>query len=156
DRLNTESAVNKLQGDVFLGNDQYMIELHRNGTLEKWRPPAPELGRMKRDAFVQHPEGYWWPVQISAQGLLTNTRMVPEGSIKSYRDLLEPKWQGKVVMRDPRALDGGGAQMLGLTVEPSLGLDYLKQLVAITQPVIIHGGTQATRDAVIRGQFAIG
>ena len=78
----TESAVNKVQGDVFLGNDQYLIELHRNAILEKWRPPAPELGRMKRDAFVQQPEGYWWPVQISAQGLLVNTRMVPEGSIK--------------------------------------------------------------------------
>jgi iron(III) transport system substrate-binding protein len=156
DRLNTESAVKKVQGDVFLGNDQYMIELHRNDILEKWRPPAPELDRMKKDAFVQKPEGYWWPVQISAQALLVNTKMVPEGAITSYRDLLDPKWQGKVVMRDPRALDGGGAQMLGIYVEPSLGLDYLKQLVAVTKPVIIHGGTQATRDAVIRGQFAIG
>lgn len=155
DRLLTESAVGKLQGDVFLGNDQYMLELHSNGGLLKWRPPSPELDRIAKDAFVREPEGFWWPVQISAQALLINTKLVPPGSITSYRDLLDPKWQGKIVMRDPRALDGGGAQMLSIYYEPSLGLPYIKEL-AKAKPVIIQGGTQATRDAVIRGQFAIG
>src|SRR6266704_649414 len=67
DRLRTESAVNKVQGDVFLGNDQYMLELYKNDILRQWRPPAPELDRINKDAFVRTPEGYWWPVQISAQ-----------------------------------------------------------------------------------------
>lgn len=156
DRLRTESAVDKVQGDVFLGNDQYMLELYKNDILQQWRPPAPQLDRINKGAFVRTPEGYWWPVQISAQALLINTKMVPEDAITSYRDLLDPKWRGKVVIRDPRALDGGGGQMLAIFNEPTLGLDYIRRFADITKPVIIHGGTQSTRDAVIRGQFAVG
>lgn len=156
DRLSTESAVGKTEGDVFLGNDEYMIELQRNGILEKWRPPAPELANINADAFVQDPPDYWFPVQISAQGLLINTDLVKDGEIKSYKDLLDPKWQGKVVMRDPRSLDGGGAQMAAIYNDPALGLDYIKKFAEVTKPVIIQGGTSATKDAVIRGQFAVG
>jgi iron(III) transport system substrate-binding protein len=156
DRLQTESAVGHLQGDVFLGNDEYMIELYNNNILEKWRPPAPELAHFNPSSFVQNPSGYWWPVQISAQALIINTTMVGPNEIKSYQDLLNPKWQGKIVMRDPRTLDGGGAQMLCIANDPALGIDYIKKLVAIAKPVIIQGGTDATKDAVSRGQFAIG
>ncbi len=35
--------------------------------------------------------------------LLINTQLVKEGEIKSYRDLLNPKWKGKIVMYDPTA-----------------------------------------------------
>jgi ABC-type Fe3+ transport system substrate-binding protein len=156
DRLQTESAVGRVQGDVFLGNDEYMLELYSSGIIDKWRPPAPELANIRKDAFVQNPSGLWWPVQISAQALLINTDMVARDAIKSYRDLLDPKWQGKVVMRDPRSLDGGGAQMLAISNDPTLGYDYIKDLVRITKPMIIQGGTNATKDAVTRGQFAIG
>lgn len=156
DRLSTEAAVGKIEGDVFLGNDEYMLELQRNGILEKWRPPAPELANINADAFVQDPPDYWFSVQISAQGLLINTDMVKDGEIKSYKDLLDPKWQGKVVMRDPRSLDGGGAQMAAIFNDPALGLDFIKRFAEITKPVIIQGGTSATKDAVIRGQFAVG
>jgi iron(III) transport system substrate-binding protein len=156
DRLETESAVGRLRGDVFLGNDEYMFELFNNDILENWRPPAPELARFNPSSFVQKPAGFWWPVQISAQALIINTNMVSRDEIKSYRDLLNPKWQGKVVMRDPRTLDGGGAQMLAIANDPALGLDYIKKLVAITKPVIIQGGTDSTKDAVTSGQFAIG
>lgn len=35
--------------------------------------------------------------------LLVNTQLVKEGEIKSYHDLLNPKWKGKIVMFDPTA-----------------------------------------------------
>jgi len=96
DRLRTESAVDKVQGDVFLGNDQYMLELYKNDILQQWRPPAPQLDRINKGAFVRTPEGYWWPVQISAQALLINTKMVQEDAITLSRSARsQVAWQGR-------------------------------------------------------------
>jgi iron(III) transport system substrate-binding protein len=81
--------------------------------------------------------------------------MVKPDAIKSYWDLIDPKWRGKVAMRDPRSAGGGAWHMLNIMVEPSLGLDYIKQLVKVTKPFILSGGTRASRDAVVRGQFAV-
>ena len=156
DRLKTEGAVGRVSADVFQANDQYLLEVHKEGLMAKWKPPAPELDKFDPNSFVRDPEGYWWPVQISAQALVVNTKMVDPSEIKSYWDLVNPKWQGKVVTRDPRSAGGGLNQFMGFMVEPSLGMDFIKKFVEVTKPVIIQGGTSATRDAVIRGQFAIG
>jgi iron(III) transport system substrate-binding protein len=155
DRLRTEAAVGRLSADVYLANDQYLIELYKLGILEQWRPPSPEIDKFNRAAFVQDPVGYWWPVQLSAQALVVNTNMVKPDEIKSYWDLVDPKWKGKIAMRDPRSAGGGAWHMMNITVEPSLGVDYIKKLVAVAKPFIISGGTNASRDVVVRGQFAV-
>lgn len=155
DRLRTEAAVGRLSADVYLANDQYLLELYKLGIIEQWRPPSPEIDKFNREAFVKNPVGYWWPVQLSAQALVVNTKMVKPDEIKSYWDLVDPKWKGKVAMRDPRSAGGGAWHMLNITVEPSMGVDYIKKLVETTKPFIISGGTNASRDVVIRGQFAI-
>lgn len=156
DRIRTEAAVGRMIADVFDANDQYMLELYRDGTLMQWRPPAPELNRISKEAFVREPEGYWWPVHISAQGIVVNTKMVNPDEIKSYWDIADPKWKGKVGIRDPRSSGGGAWHMLGIYNEPGLGIDYIKKLVENTSPFIVQGASEAIRDVVARGQFAIG
>jgi iron(III) transport system substrate-binding protein len=155
DRLKTEGAVGRISADIFQANDQYLLEIYKAGLMAKWKPPAPELDKFDPNSFMRNPEGYWWPVQISAQALVVNTKMVKPDEIKSYWDLVDPKWQGKVVTRDPRSAGGGLNQFMGFMVEPTLGMDFIKKFAA-TKPSIIQGGTAATKDAVIRGQFAIG
>jgi iron(III) transport system substrate-binding protein len=156
DRMRTEASVGRVVCDVFDGNDQYMLELYRFNALVKWRPPAPELDRISREAFVVEPQGYWWPVHISAQALVVNPNLIDPKSITSYWDVVDPKYKGKVAIRDPRSSGGGAWHMLGIKNTPGLGDDYLAKLKNTVEPFILSGGSNVIRDAVIRGQFAIG
>jgi iron(III) transport system substrate-binding protein len=155
DRIRTEISVGKIVADIFEGNDQYMLELHKLNALAKWRPPAPELERISREAFV-NPAGYWWPTHVSAQGIVVNPKLVDPSEIKSYWDIVNPKYKGKVAIRDPRSSGGGAWHMLGIQNAPGLGEDYIVKLKSTVEPFILTGGSNAIRDAVVRGQFAIG
>lgn len=156
DRLRTEISVGKVQADIFEGNDQYMLELHKLSALAKWKPPAPELDHISKEAFVTNPAGYWWPTHVSAQGLVVNPNLVDPKEIKSYWDVINPKFKGKVAIRDPRSSGGGAWHMLGIQNTQELGADYIVKLKSTVEPFILNGGSNVIRDAVVRGQFAIG
>lgn len=64
-----------------------------------------------------------------------NTNLVREGEIKSYRDLLDPKWQGKVVSNDITT-SGVGSSFLSFAVDV-LGWDYLTDL-AKSKPIMMR------------------
>ncbi|HSR54879.1 MAG TPA: extracellular solute-binding protein, partial [Alphaproteobacteria bacterium] len=156
DRIRTEAAVGRLTADVYEANDQYMLELQDLGLLEKWRPPAPVLNEMPKEVFVREPAGYWWPVHLSAQALVVNTDMVkPDDYPKSYWDIIDPKWKGKVAIRDPRSSGGGAWHMMHIYSVKSLGLDYIKKLKETVSPFIMRGGSRRIRGAIARGQFAL-
>ena len=156
DRIRTEISVGRVVADIFEGNDQYMLELHKLNALAKWKPPAPELDRISKEAFVVEPAGYWWPTHISAQGLVVNPNLVDPKEITSYWDVVNPKFKGKVAIRDPRSSGGGAWHMLGIRNTPELGPDYIVKLKSTVEPFILSGGSNVIRDAVVRGQFAIG
>jgi iron(III) transport system substrate-binding protein len=156
DRIRTEISVGKVVADIFEGNDQYMLELHRLDALAKWKPPAPELDRISKEAFVTNPAGFWWPTHVSAQGLVVNPNLVDPKEIKSYWDVINPKFKGKVAIRDPRSSGGGAWHMLGIRNTAELGPDYIVKLKSTVEPFILSGGSNVIRDAVVRGQFAIG
>lgn len=156
DRIRTEISVGRVVADILEGNDQYMLELYRYKALLAWKPPAPELERISKEAVIQEPAGFWWPTHVSAQALVVNPNMVDPKAISSYWDVIKPEYKGKVVIRDPRSAGGGAWHMLGIKNTPSLGDDYIRKLKSTTEPFIISGGSNVIRDAVIRGQFAIG
>ena len=156
DRIRTEISVGRVVVDIFEGNDQYMLELHRHNALVKWKPPAPELDRISREAFVVEPAGYWWPTHVSAQGLVVNPNLVDPKEIGSYWDVINPKFKGKVAIRDPRSSGGGAWHMLGIHNTKELGPEYIVKLKSTVEPFILTGGSNVIRDAVVRGQFAIG
>ena len=156
-RVRTEYAVKKPIADAIAFNSQYMSELHGIKLLEKWRPPGKELANISPEVFVDEPKGYWWPAGLSAQALNINTDMVKKKDYpKSYWDLVNPKWKGKIVIRDPRSAGGGAWQMLHIYTHPDLGMKYIKELKRVVDPFILHGSTDQGRDAVLLGRFPIG
>ena len=156
DRIRTEISVGRVVADIFEGNDQYMLELHKLDALAKWKPPSPELDRISKEAFVVQPSGFWWPTHVRAQGLVVNPNLVDPKEITSYWDVVNPKFKGKVAIRDPRSSGGGAWHMLGIQNTPGLGRDYIVKLKSTVEPFILSGGSNIIRDAVVRGQFAIG
>ena len=157
DRLRAEHAAGRLVADLFDGVDQYHMELYRFGVLEKYTPPAPALAAYDKSVFTKEPVGYWTPLFISAQALIVNTNMLkPEEYPKSYLDILNPKWKGRVATRDPRSAGGGGWQFLQIYDNPKLGVEYLRKLKEVVNPFIISGGSRDMRDAVLTGRFPLG
>ena len=86
------------------------------------------------------------------KAFVINTDLVNEGELKSAKDLLNPKWQGKMVAADPRTL--GPGFWLATVLRLRMGDDILKQLYVDQKPVISRD-TKQLADWVVRGQYAI-
>lgn len=65
-----------------------------------------------------------------------NTDLVKPDDLKSYYDILNPKWKGKIIMNDPTTSGAGlkGFSVLGFHI---LNLDFFRQL-AKQEPMIIR------------------
>jgi ABC-type Fe3+ transport system substrate-binding protein len=82
-----------------------------------------------------------------------NPQLVSPGEIRSWWDLLDPKWRGKLVMRDPRTAGPGQATATHLYTTESLGKDYLGRL--LTSAMVFSNDDRQILDWVARGQYPI-
>jgi iron(III) transport system substrate-binding protein len=81
--------------------------------------------------------------------------LVP-GKIKSWRDLLNPEWKGKIAMLDPRRAGGGlDISTFWYTNEKlGLGKDFMKQLFT-AQDIFVSNEERQIVDFVARGRYPI-
>lgn len=104
----------------------------------------------------------WWmddnPAMLASQAapsslLVANTNLVKPGEIKSYNDLLNPKWKGQIVIADP--YDSNGLQSLKVvsTQIMSKNWEFAREL-AKQEPVIIFDN-RLQIEWVARGRYAI-
>ncbi|MDP2643846.1 MAG: substrate-binding domain-containing protein [Desulfobacterales bacterium] len=71
--------------------------------LDKTAWVAGEMPYLDKD---QYGIGF---LAIYQRYLTRNTNMVGESELKSYKDILDPKWKGKLVFNDPTVSGGGNA-----------------------------------------------
>ena len=81
-----------------------------------------------------------------------NTNLVNPDSIKSYWDILDAKWKGKIVAYDPRAR--GSRLFSYFYYNPELGPGYLKRLFSEMDLTASRDRRQMT-DWLAAGKFAI-
>ena len=108
-------------------------------------------------AQYRDPHHMWAATRLSYYGLAYNTHLVPAGTQpKSYNDLLDPNWKGKMAWRIGPA---GGTEIFISSVRAAWGedkgMDYLKKLK--NQNVINFGSGSARTlvDRVIAGEYSI-
>lgn len=82
-----------------------------------------------------------------------NTQLVNPKEIKSYWDLVNPKWKGKIVGLDP-ASSGAGAPLRFLYYHPELGQEFIKRLLNEMEITVSRDMRQIT-DWLGTGKFAI-
>jgi len=82
-----------------------------------------------------------------------NQKIVDPQTLRSYFDLLDPKWKGKTTIKDPRE-PGGGSPLLFLYHNPQLGPDYIKKLFTVGGLTFIRDERQQT-DWIASGKFPI-
>jgi iron(III) transport system substrate-binding protein len=89
---------------------------------------------------------------VRAVGVFVNVDQIKDGELKSFKDLLAPKWKGKIAISDPRVI---GSTFWPLTVARlKLGDAIMKQLLIDQEPVLSRDRNQLT-EFKVRGRYPI-
>jgi len=89
---------------------------------------------------------------LRAIGTFVNVDQVKEGELRSFKDLLAPRWKGKIAVSDPRSI---GSTFWPLTAaRQRLGDGILKQLLVDQEPVLSRDRNQLT-EFMVRGRYPI-
>lgn len=118
--------------------------LQAHGGLPNTANLTPEMAKRANTMMA--------PIFTINYGILYNAQMVkPEDAPKSWADLLDPKWRGKIMMDDPRA-SGGGRVFFHMTYD-KFGRGFHEKL-AQQGPTFVRDYNEATR-RVARGEYPI-
>ena len=120
-RVLTEARAGKFFADVIQTVEFSMHLLRRQGILARY---LPESNSTYPREFKD--EGFWTTVYYNAYVTGYNSRLVlPRDLPKSYEDLLDAKWKGKLMMEGTKAdWFAGMLQILG----PEQGFKYMRAL----------------------------
>jgi ABC-type Fe3+ transport system substrate-binding protein len=151
-RLNNETQAGKVQADVFDGNSTF-LPLKKAGMVARWRPDA---ALSFPPQFVDK-EGFWTATTISYLGAMINTEKISASDFpKSYADLLDPKFAGRMVwstIPDLAAADGFIGNIL-MTMGRDKGMSYLKEL-AKQRITGLRASSRQVVNQVISGEYSL-
>lgn len=155
-RLTTEQRTKQHIADLAMsGIAGVYVQLKPLGYLMPVLAPSIlEKGAWRLDPAAAMPKDRDWLYLYMPliPSFFVNTSLVRSGEEPaSYRDLLDPKWKGKVVLQSP-PLGGSGSGWFRATYK-KLGLDYMR---ALTKQAVLVANTNDVPDGVARGQYAVG
>jgi len=84
-----------------------------------------------------------------------NSKLVNSTEIKSYWDLLNPKWKGKIVSTDPFQSGPISAAQMFYYKHPELGAEFIRRLHSDTEITIVRSNEQML-DWLSAGKYAFG
>src|SRR5438067_3968892 len=151
-KIMAEAAAGRVQADVFDGISN-MVPLKRAGIATAYAPAA--AGQYPPD--MKDKDGYWHAILLYVFTPGINTTLVAKAQApKTYADLLDPKWKGKMAW-NPGSIAGahGFVGNILMSMGEARGIDYLKAL-ARQGIVNIEASSRAILDQVIAGEYPIG
>jgi iron(III) transport system substrate-binding protein len=83
-----------------------------------------------------------------------NPTLIAANEVKAWKDLLQPKWKGKLVMRDPRLAGGGLAIATFWYASPKLGKEFVKQMFS-SQEIALSRDDRQLLDFVGQSKYPI-
>jgi iron(III) transport system substrate-binding protein len=105
--------------------------------------------------FVDSDKQYVYGITRSlSQSLFIDTNQIKEGEITGYKDLLDPKWRGKIIAGDPRT-KGSGFNLATTLRLKTKDDNIIKELWADQEAVLSTDARQLT-EFVARGRYPIG
>lgn len=125
-----------------------MVEQAGHGVFARFAPEHSDAipSSLKGD------NGYWVSPNFLTTNLAYNTQVVSANDApKSWQDLLDPKWKGKVGMASP---DYAGTAISTIAaLENKFGADYLKKLGA--NGLKVFQGFGDVENALVSGQISV-
>jgi iron(III) transport system substrate-binding protein len=135
----TEASAGLHLADIHIGGtDAPMLQLLPAGVLDPVPPylvgPDSSDASKWRDGRFEFAdtlgEYVLVPAVLTHPGLAYNPNLVDLSGVKSWRELLDPKYQGKMSWWDPRRSGAGFAMAGFLLYNEQLGKDVLEQLLS--------------------------
>jgi iron(III) transport system substrate-binding protein len=157
ERISTEVRMKRPVGDLAQAGATSLPALWQDGGLENWLPPSIKFVRPEILESMDLPKMPITPLYANLRGILVNTKLVrPEDEPKSWKDLTDPKWRGKILMDDPRSAGAGNSLFVSTVRHPNLGKEFHEKL-AQNKPVFVGTGTyQQIANRIAQGEYAIG
>jgi iron(III) transport system substrate-binding protein len=162
-RIMAEQRAGVRQLDLVLGGTDILLStLKDGGLLQSVRQLLilPEVldtsGWFQKKLWFADTENQYIPMWRAMPYLsaCVNTNLVKPGEIKSYWDLLNPKWKGKISSQD-LSIGSARNQMYAVYVRQDLGEKYLRRLFGEMDITFSRNLTQLG-DWLAAGKFAIG
>lgn len=148
ERIRTEQTTNRVSGDVSHNGGSSTVNLQRAGFYQQ-HGYLPNAGKLKSE-FKSN--GYQLAVFVQSYGIAVNPKLVKkEDWPKSWLDLADPKWKGKILADDFRALGGGSAYFN--VAYKKLGKDFHEKLAQ--QGLVFSRQVRENPRRVARGEFLI-
>jgi iron(III) transport system substrate-binding protein len=91
-------------------------------------------------------------IAIRGGGVTINTDLVKEDQLKTFNDLLDPRWKGKLLLPDVRVM--GDTFWPMTAVRLALGDDVIKRLFVDQEPALSRD-TRQVAEFMVRGRFPI-
>lgn len=152
-KLQNEIRANSVQADVFDANSAFFQAMPLKNLVEY----KPEAAKHYPDN-LKDPKGRFTAVNVFTMATGINTNLVPEGQRpKTYKDLLDPKWKGKMAWTTdltPNGPPGFIGNILAFMGEKK-GMEYLEKL-AKQNIAAVPASQRVVLNQVIAGQYAIG
>lgn len=145
--IQNEVAAGKWNFDLFLNHTTQMEHAKLKGWIQKMDyPEAPKFGKEFYD-----PNGYWVSFFLQPWVIAYNTNLVKRAEApKSYEELLEPKWKGKIAFEER---DVDLYHTLLKIMGPEKGPAFIRRLAA--QNLSMRRGHEQTLQLLGAGEFHI-
>lgn len=152
-KLQNEIRANSVQADVFDANSAFFQAMPLKNLVEYKAEAAASYPDNLKD-----PKGRFTAVNVFTMTTGINTNLVPEAERpKTYEDLLDPKWKGKMAWTTDLTPNGptGFIGNILMSMGEAKGMAYLEKL-AKQDIVNVPASQRVVLDQVISGQYPIG
>jgi len=148
ERIRSEQQVGRALADLTITSAATAWLQAESGTFQPhgFLPQATKLISPYKD------DGTVIPISLSRYGILINTDLIKPGDEpKSWWDLTDPKWKGKILSDDPRA--SGGTNQAFIVLYDVLGRGFHEKLR--DQDLVFGRDTQLNLRRIGRGEYPI-
>ena len=146
-RFETESRAGKHTADIVRTTDWYIDIFKKKGLLLKYEPPE----RKNIPDELKDRDGFYTSLYMAVHALAYNTRLVPKHELpRSYDDLLDPKWKGKMGVEDAAYV--WFVNVLKMKGEKQ-GIEYMRRLAR--QDVSLRASTTLLTNLVAAGEMPL-
>jgi iron(III) transport system substrate-binding protein len=160
-RLSAERGAGQYLWDVAVtGTTTGLLTLLPGGMLDPMEPALilpdvkdPKQWRGGALEFVDAGKRFLVMTPSQRGTLFVNPKVTKPQEIKSYKDLLNPKWRKRIVMDDPTRAGPGQATFTFFYLHPELGPNFIRAL-AKQEPAVLRDYTQEI-DGIAREKYAI-
>lgn len=147
EKFTTETRAGQHFADAVKISTFDFLRLKREGLLMKYQSPESSVYPKE----LKDKDSTWHAIEVGVHGVAYNTKLVPASLVpKSYHDLLDPRWKGKLGL-DPTDEDWFGFILRQWGEEK--GLAFFRQLAC--QDIIFRPGDPLLQQLLIAGEFSI-